>query len=283
MKKGLVLEGGALRGLFSAGVIDVLMENGIAFDGAIGVSAGAAFGCNYKSGQIGRVIRYQKRFIGDKRYRSFSSLIKTGDLFNAEFCYHTVPDELDIFDGKAFEASPMEFYVVAADIETGEAVYRKCEKAGHEFLEWIRASASLPLAANIVEIGGQKLMDGGLIDSIPIRFFESIGYDKNLVVLTQPRGFVKEKNKMLPILRLVMKKYPKLIDAVARRHDVYNATTEYIFEQEKKGNCFVICPDEPLGISIMEKDTAELDRVYMLGRKAAEKNLTKLKEYFLQV
>ena len=156
MKKGLILEGGGMRGLFSAGVIDVFMENGIEFDAAIGVSAGAAFGSNYKSRQPGRVIRYNKRFAKDPRFCSLRSLIKTGDLFGAEFCYHTIPDTIDIFDTDAYLENPMDFYVVVTDVETGKAVYVNSDVAGDDALEFFRASASMPIVSRPVEIRGKK-------------------------------------------------------------------------------------------------------------------------------
>ena len=189
MKKGLILEGGAMRGMFTAGVIDVMMENGIEFDGAIGVSAGAAFGCNYKSRQIGRAIRYNMRFCNDPRYCGLRTLLKTGDLYSKDFCYKEVPLKHDIFDFETFRNNPMEFYVVCTDVETGKPVYKKCDNFDNNNFEWIRASASMPIVSNIVEIDGTKLLDGGVADSIPIRYFESIGYDKNVVILTQPRGY----------------------------------------------------------------------------------------------
>ena len=193
MKHGLVLEGGAMRGLFTAGVIDVMMEEGIGFDGAIGVSAGAVFGSNYKSNQPGRVIRYNLRFCQDPRYSSFRSLAKTGDLFGADFCYREIPDHLDPFDREAYESSPMDFYVVATDVHTGKPVYHNCRKGDREDLDWFRASASMPLAARIVEVGGYQLLDGGISDSIPLKYLESVGYDRNVVILTQPMGYEKKK------------------------------------------------------------------------------------------
>ena len=219
MKKGLVLEGGAMRGLFSAGVMDVLMERGVAFDGIIGVSAGAAFGCNYKSGQIGRVLRYNTRFCGDKRYSGRGSLLKTGNLFNTEFCYNQVPLELDPFDFEAFRSNPAEFYVVCTDVDTGEPVYHAYTGFEDHGFEWIRASASLPLIAQIVEIDGQKLLDGGIADSIPFGYFESIGYDRNVVVLTRPLGYRKEKNRPSPLLRKKYRQYPALVQALEDRHE----------------------------------------------------------------
>ena len=174
MKTGLVLEGGAMRGMFTAGVMDVLMENGVNFDGVIGVSAGAAFGCNYKSKQIGRVIRYNTRFCADKRYGGLGSLVKTGDIYNTDFCYGTVPLELDPFDFTAYDANPQEFYVVCTDIESGQPVYHKYLGQSDHGFDWIRASASMPLVSRIVEIEGRKLLDGGIADSIPVRYFQSM-------------------------------------------------------------------------------------------------------------
>ena len=163
MKYGLVMEGGAMRGIFSAGVMDVLMENGVDFDGLIGVSAGACFGCNYKSKQSGRVIRYNLRFCRDKRYCSFHSLITTGDMFGAEFCYDTIPNKLDLFDSETYINNPMKFYVNATDIESGKPVYHCLETVEPDELKWIRASASMPMAARIVNIDGRKFLDGGKI------------------------------------------------------------------------------------------------------------------------
>ena len=246
MKKGLVLEGGAMRGLFSAGVMDVLMERGVAFDGIIGVSAGAAFGCNYKSGQIGRVLRYNTRFCGDKRYSGRGSLLKTGNLFNTEFCYNQVPLELDPFDFEAFRSNPAEFYVVCTDVDTGEPVYHAYTGFEDHGFEWIRASASLPLIAQIVEIDGQKLLDGGIADSIPFGYFESIGYDRNVVVLTRPLGYRKEKNRLLPLLRKKYRQYPALVQALEDRHERYNWELEELAAKEERGLVFVLRPDRPL-------------------------------------
>jgi len=230
MKRGLVLEGGAMRGMFTAGILDVLMDEGVVVDGAIGVSAGAVFGCNYKSKQRGRAIRYNKRFAGDKRYCSFSSLIKTGDLYNAKFDYDELPNKLDPFDYDTFTSNPMEFIAVATDADTGEAVYHKCTTGRGEDMQWLRASASMPALSNLVEIDGRRLSDGGTADSVPLKYFESLGYDRIIVILTQPKGFVKEKNKMLPLLRFLLRKTPKLIEALESRHLRYNETTAYIEE-----------------------------------------------------
>ncbi len=279
LKKGLVLEGGAMRGLFTAGVTDAMMEHGIEFDGIIGVSAGACFGCNYKSGQMGRALRYNTKYCNDPRYCSIRSLIKTGDMYGADFCYHELPEKLDVFDKDAFEKSPIEFYIVCTDIETGKPVYHKMDKCDYTELEWMRASASMPLVSRIVEIDGMMLLDGGVSDSVPLEYFQSIGYSKNVVVLTQPRGYLKKANSLMPLIRMKLKKYPKLVEAMDRRHIMYNETLEYIWEEEKKGNVLVLCPKENLPIKRVEHKAEKLTEVYNLGRCVFGDNLKKVKNF----
>ena len=279
MKKGLILEGGAMRGMFTAGVIDGMMENGIEYDGAIGVSAGAAFGCNYKSKQIGRVIRYNMKFCRDKRYSGIRSLIKTGDIYNAEFAYGEVPLKYDVFDFDTYENNPMEFYVVCTDIETGLPVYHKYEGRNEPGFDWIRASASMPIVSRIVEINGQKLLDGGMSDSIPVKYFEKIGYDKNVVVLTQPENYTKKKNSLMPLIRMTYRKYPKLVEAMENRHLVYNETLSYIKEQEKQGKLFVIRPKEKLQIGKIEKNPDKLKEVYDIGRETVLPQMEEIKRF----
>lgn len=279
MKKGLVMEGGGMRGLFTAGVIDVMMENDIEFDGAIGVSAGAAFGCNYKSKQIGRVIRYNTENCKNPEYCSIRSLIKTGNMFGAEYCYHKLPKELDVFDYETFEKNPMEFHVVCTDVESGNPVYHKCDKADDDCLEWFRASASMPLVSKIVEIDGYKLLDGGISDSIPVKYFESIGYDHNIVILTQPYDYIKGENKLIPLMKRVFRKYPKLVDTMKQRHNVYNETTEYIKKRERDGDILVIRPDEALPIKRVEHEAETMRYVYGLGRVIAMKRLDEIRDF----
>ena len=279
--KGLVLEGGAMRGMFTCGVLDVFMEQGITFDGAIGVSAGATFGCNLKSKQIGRAIRYNLRFAKDPRYCSFRSLLKTGDLYNADFCYRQLPDELDIFDRKTFRENPLEFYLVVTDIESGEPVYFKMKDGEAAELEWMRASASMPLVSKPVCIDGHKYLDGGISDSIPLKYFEKIGYDKNVVILTQPRNYRKNKSRIQFLMKLLLAKYPELYKAMKQRPEAYNEQTAYVFEQEAKDRAFVICPEESLGISRTEDNVDELKRVYELGRQTATAKLSAVKEFLV--
>lgn len=279
MKIGLVMEGGAMRGLFTAGVIDVLMENQITFDGAIGVSAGAAFGCNFKSRQIGRVIRYNTKYCRDPRYGSFRSLLKTGDIYSKEFAYGELPNVLDPFDTKAFSENPMEFYVVATNIETGLPVYHKCETGTGEDMDWIQASASMPLVSHPVEIGGKLLLDGGMSDSVPLAYFQSIGYQKNVVILTRPEDYRKKKNKLMPVIRVRMHQYPNMIETLAYRHIMYNDEIAYIRKQKELGNTFIIEPREALHIGPVEHDPKELLRVYETGRKTAMEQLPALQAF----
>lgn len=273
------MEGGGMRGMFVAGVCDVLMENGIVFDGAVGVSAGAAFGCNYKSGQIGRAIRCTAKHCREKEYCSLRTLIKTGDLFGAEYCYHEIPEKLDVFDKEAFEKNPMEFYVVCTDVLSGKTVYRKCEKADYTTLEWIRASASLPLVSNVVEIDGYKLLDGGITDSIPLKFFCDNSYDKNIVILTQPKDYLKTKNQLMPLVKKVLKKYPGIVEAMSNRHIMYNKAVEYVTEKERAGFAFVIRPETTLPAGRVDMKPDKLWETYNIGRQIAEKNIEKIKEY----
>ena len=279
MKKGLILEGGAMRGMFTAGVIDVMMEHGIEFDGAIGVSAGAAFGCNYKSKQIGRVIRYNTRFCQDKRYGGLRVLLKEGNFYSKQFCYEEVPLIHDIFDFDTYERNPMEFYVVATDVDTGKAEYHLLADRNDHGFEWIRASASMPLVSRMVEIDGKKYLDGALADSIPVQFFESIGYDRNVVILTQPHGFRKKRDSLYPLMKQYYRKHPKLVEAIATRQEVYNASLDHIAQQEKNGNLLVIRPLEKLPISRTENDPDKLRKVYEIGRSVAEQRIEEIKAF----
>lgn len=280
MKKGLVLEGGAMRGLFTAGIIDVMMEAGVEPDGLIGVSAGAAFGCNYKSRQPGRAIRYNTRFAKDARYSGLKSLLTTGDYFNAQFGYHIVPYQYDLFDVETFEQNPMEFMVVCTDVLTGQAVYHKMDRVDYEELEWLRASASMPLASKVVEVAGHKLLDGGVADSIPLAYFESIGYDRNVVILTQPEGYVKHRTKLMPLMRIGLRRYPEMIQAMDRRYLMYNRELEFVRQAEREGRCLVIRPDEKLPIGHISHDPEEMKRVYQIGREMGERYIERIKAFY---
>lgn len=278
MTKGLVLEGGAMRGLFTAGVIDVLLENNIRFDGGVGVSAGVAFGVNYKSHQAGRVLRYNLRFAGNPRYASWKSWRQSGNLYAANFCYHLLPEKLDKFDKETFAKDPMEFWSVSTDAATGEANYHLLTDCDYVDLEWVRASASIPFFAHPVAIGGRFYFDGGVSDSIPIKFAQQ-HYTKNVLVTTQPKAYRKGKDKLWPIEKIVLRKYPAVLKKIKTRSQDYNSCLNYIENQEEAGNIFVIRPPYSLDIGTMESDKNELRRVYNIGREEMEKQLPSLKRF----
>ena len=272
-----------MRGLFSAGITDVWMENGIEFDGLIGVSAGAAFGCNIKSRQPGRAIRYNKRFAHDPRYSGWRSLWKSGDIFNAQFAYHEVPAKYDIFDNEAFDSNPLAFYVVCTDVETGRPVYKQLTKTDYDCYEWIRASASMPIVSKVVELEGMKLLDGGITDSIPLAYFEQLGYDRNVVILTQPEGYVKGPNRLMPLVRVSLRKYPNAVKASRDRHLMYNRQLEYVRQREQEGNTLVIRPDSALKIGHIEHDADNMQKIYDIGRKKGEETLQMVKDFLREV
>ena len=280
MKRGLVLEGGAMRGLWTAGITDVMMEHDIWPDGLVGVSAGAAFGCNYKSRQIGRAIRYNMRFAKDSRYSGIRSLLTTGDYFNAEFDYHIVPKQYEIYDDDAFNRNPMEFIVVCTDVETGEAVYQPLTEANYDTYEWIRASASMPLVSKVVSIQRRKLLDGGVADSIPLAYTESRGYDRNVVVLTQPLGYQKEHNRLMPLMRFALRRYPEMIKALDYRHIMYNKQLEYVAQAEREGRCLVIRPDAKIPIGHISHNPQQMQHVYQIGRAIGERYIERIKDFW---
>ncbi len=259
-----------MRGMFTVGVIDTLMRHGVTFDGLIGVSAGAAFGCNYKSRQPERGLRYNKLLAKDWRMCSVRSWLTTGDLFGAEFAYHIVPRTIDPFDCAAFEANPMAFYVVCTDVDTGEAVYKRLDYADDEAFDWIRASASMPVCSRIVNLDGRRLLDGGISDSIPLEYFESIGYRRNVVVLTQPSGYHKELTRAFPVMRMWLRKHSRLVEALRRRHEVYNRQLEYVAAAEREDRAIVIRPPYALPIGHTCHDPAEMQRVYDIGVATAQ-------------
>ena len=273
MRRGLVLEGGGLRGMFTVGVLDVWMEAGIVFDGLVGVSAGACFGCNYKSGQIGRALRYNLRYARDPRYCSWQSLLRTGDLFNVDFCYRELPFELDPFDAAAFAANPMEFHLSVTDCATGRPAYRKLETADAAAFRWIQASASMPLVSRPVEIDGHRYLDGGLSDGIPLAYFESLGYDRNVVVTTRPHGYRKAPSLLHALFRPFLRREPAVYAAIRRRHVGYNRTLDLVDRRVSEGAAVLVAPDGPLPVSRTSHDPVAIRQTYDLGRAAGERAL----------
>ena len=277
VKTGMVLEGGGMRGMYTCGILDVLMENHIYLDGMVGVSAGIAFGCNYKSRQPGRALRYNVRFAKDRRYSGFMSLLKTGNYYNAWFAYHLVPTHYDVFDYNAFEDNPMECYAVCFDVNSGQTVYQRLDHVDYDTLEWIRASASMPVVAKPVEVGGKLLLDGGLGDSIPLQFMIDKGYARNVVILTREEGYRKTSEHGMWLMKPLLRKYPKVIQALEHRPALYNRQLQVVREQERAGNAFVFRPLKPLNVSRTTHDAREMNRVYQQGREEGLARLEELK------
>lgn len=265
MKIGLLLEGGGMRGLYTSGALDVFMQRGLEFDTVMGVSAGAIFGVNYKSHQPGRVLRYNKRFAGDKRYTGIHSLITTGDIMNKDFCFNQIVNKYDIFDFDTYKKSSMDFYAVVTNIETGEAEYHKLTDLRDERqMELLRASGSMPFVSRFVEVNGSRYLDGALSDSIPAKKLLSMGCDSVVVILTRPAGYRKSKSSPLPA-KLVYRKYPQLIHAINTRYQHYNHQLDTISALENAKDIFVIRPSRTIKISRLETDHGRLQEMYDLG------------------
>lgn len=273
MKTGLVLEGGAMRGMFTAGVLDVFIEHDIKVDGIIGVSAGALFGVNYLSKQPGRVLRYNKKYASDKRYMGMYSLIKTGDIVNKDFAYYTVAKSLDIFDNETFMASKIPYYVVTTNMETGRAEYMQIKNVFAD-MEILRASASMPFVSRPVILNGKKYLDGGVADSIPYQKFLEMGYERLIVVLTRDLNYVK-KPMSKKLISLYYHDYPKFKEQLINRHENYNQSIETLKQLEKSGKVILIRPSQPIEIGRMEKNPEMLQKVYDFGKKDAKEFVEK--------
>ena len=277
MKTILVLEGGAMRGMYTAGVLDVFMQNDIVLDAVIGVSAGALFGINYVSNQQGRAFRYNKKYLHDRRYMGLYSFITTGNIMNKEFCFNELIYDLDKFDFLKFKNSPIDFYATVTNIENGEAEYIKIDNLENN-IEYLRASGSMPLVSRIVEVNKKKYLDGGIADSIPVKKAYELGYDKVVVVLTRPKEYVKKKSFMLPY-KVCYSKYPNFINSVESRYKRYNDVVSYITEKENKKDIFVIRPTRDTKVKRLEKDIKKIEDIYNLGVLDAKNGLSDLKLY----
>lgn len=278
-KIGLVLEGGGHRGIYTAGILDTFAENKISFDGIMGVSAGCVHGASFLSGQIGRSIRYTTKYCDNSNYMGIGSLITTGNFFNEKFCYSDLPETLDPFDNDSFDKNQTQFFAVCTDVKTGSAIYHECETLKGEKIKWLQASASMPLVSKIIKIDDNLLLDGGIVDSIPIKKMQELGFEKNIVILTQEAGYRKNPNSLLPIIKLVYKKYPKLIEAIENRHIIYNQQLEFLEKQEQLGNVIIIRPSEKPTASRTEKDKEKILETYNLGKKDALSIIKNIIEY----
>ena len=278
MKIGLVLEGGGMRGLFSAGVLDALLElKELSVNGIVGVSSGALFGVNYVSKQKERAVRYNKKYADDKRYMGLHSWITTGNAVNKDFAFYELPYKLDVFDNETFKKAKTNFYVVMTNVESGKPEYVLIEDAFAQ-MEYLRATSALPFASKIIEINGKKYLDGGISDSIPIDFCESLGYDKIIAVLTRPEGTYKE-DKLGFLYKLVYRKYPNLVKSLLNMATDYEKVLAKIKDLENKGKIFVVRPPEVLKIGRLEKNRDKIQKVYDTGLNTGLKELNNIVKY----
>ena len=278
MKVGLVLEGGGMRALFTAGVLDALLDiKELDIDGIVGVSAGALFGVNYVSGQKERAIRYNKKYARDKRYMGFYSWITTGNAVNEEFAFYEIPFKLDVFDQEKFKQSKIDFYVVMTNVESGKPEYVLIKDVFKQ-MEYLRATSALPFASKIIEINGKKYLDGGISDSIPIDYCEGLGYDKIILVLTRTKNTNKE-DKLNFLYKLVYRKYPNLVERLINMGKDYEVVLKKIEDLENKNKIFVIRPPKVLKIGRLEKNEDKIQNVYDIGLNTGIKEKENLLKY----
>lgn len=275
---GLVLEGGGMRGLYTAGVLDFFMEKGIMFSSCYGVSAGACHLCSYLSGQKGRALHISLDYLDDKEYCSPYSLIKTGDLFGVDYCYNRIPNELNLYDYEAFAKYPGKGYAVVTNIETGRPEYMELKDMRRD-IEAVRASSSLPLVSRNVQIGDKLYLDGGIADSIPIRRSIKDGNAKNIVVMTKPRGYRRKPSSNMKLIRMKYKNYPKLVEDMERRHIRYNKTMAFIEKEEAEGRAFVFYPETLVKVGRIEKDKKKLKVLYLQGYHDAAINYEAMRRF----
>jgi predicted patatin/cPLA2 family phospholipase len=277
MKTGLVLEGGGVRGIYTAGVLDTFMKYGITFDGLIGVSAGAIHGCSFLSSQRGRSIDYYMKYYNEPKFMSFKNWLRTGDVVDEEFAYHELPEKLVPYDNEAFLKNETPFYAVCTNVVSGLAEYIRINDMFAD-IDILRASASLPYFSRLVEFNGNKYLDGGCADSIPLGAFQNMGYERNVVILTRPADYVKSKENTA-FAKLKYRKYPEFIKTLKRRHENYNGSLKLIEKGVRDGSVFLIRPSEPPKAGRMEHNPENIKATYELGVKDAENAINALIEW----
>lgn len=265
---GLVLEGGGMKGVYTSGVLDFFLDKGIEFSSCYGVSAGACSLCSFLSKQRGRAYHTSVDYLEDKNYCSLYSLLKTGDLFGVDMCYYQIPETLNPYDYETFDSYQGNFYSVVTNIETGQPEYIPIKDMKKD-IEAIRASASLPLVSRNVEIGGKLYLDGGISDSIPIKRSMQDGNRKNVVVMTKEIGYRRKPSSMLTLTKLHYQKYPRVYELMKNRHNTYNETLDFIEEQVKAGNVFLIRPKTKSDVGRIEKNKEKLTALYEQGYRDA--------------
>lgn len=278
-KVAMVLEGGSFRCQFTAGVLDVFMENGVEVSACYGVSAGALSGLNYKSRQIGRANRVNLAFCNDSRYMGAKSFATSGSVVGYDFLLNDIQDRLDPFDNDAFEKNPMSLYAVATDVVFGTPVYLPVENAVLD-VDALRATTSLPLMTQPVEMGDAIYLDGGVADSVPVEHaLEDAGFDRAIVVLTQDRTYKKGPYEFLAAAHARYAAYPYLLEALENRHERYNEQREHIWEYERQGRALVIAPPQPVEVGHIEHDPAKLLALYIQGRQEGKRRLDEVRAF----
>ena len=278
IQAGLVLEGGGMKGVYTAGVLDFFLDKEIMFSSVYGVSAGACHMCSYLSGQRGRALDISVDYLDTKKYCSVESLLTTGDLFNVNMCYSLIPDYLYPYDHEAFERYEGKAYSVVTNIETGRAEYLRLRNMRKDIIK-VRASASLPLVSRNVKINGHNYLDGGISDAIPLQKSILDGNQKNIVVMTKEEGFVRKPSTQLGLIKMRYLKYPKVYELMQERHINYNNTLDFIEQQKLNGKAFVIRPKKLSKVGRIEKDKNKLIALYEEGYQDAANCYEELKQY----
>lgn len=278
MRIGLVLEGGAMRGMFTAGVLDTFIENGIHVDEIVGVSAGALFGVNFVSGQKGRAIRYNKRYNPDPNYLGLRPLLWEGNIVSTHYAYEKVPHVLDPFDDEAYKAAGVPFHAVVTNVQTGEPEYIRINSV-FEQMDVLRASGSMPIVSKPVTIHGKRYLDGGISDSIPYEWLAKQGCDKIIAILTRDAQYRKKPvSKAIELYRL---QFPAIAAQMKNRHLRYNKCIDQLKQWQKEGRVFIIRPSEPITIGTIEKNPERLQAVYDLGVRNASESMNSLMAYLM--
>ncbi|MBQ3695773.1 MAG: patatin family protein [Alphaproteobacteria bacterium] len=277
-KTTLILEGGAMRGLYSAGVLDVFMKNNINVDAVYGVSAGALFGLNYKSRQIGRALRYNLKYVNNKHYMGLYSLMTTGNIMNKDFCFNKLVYELDKLDFETYKNTPVDFYAVVTNLETGKPEYIKIDDAEKD-MEYFRASGSMPFVSKPIKIKGKFYLDGGISDPVPLEKVLETKPGKIIVVLTRPAGYRKKNLHLHALYKLFYGKFPKFVETGSNRYKTYNKTMDLIEKYEAEKKIIVLRPSKFIKIKRTEKDTAKLQSIYDLGVSDCRKKLDQIKKF----
>ncbi len=269
---GLVLEGGGMRGLYTAGVLEYFMEKNLFFSYVIGVSAGACMAASYLSRQQGRNKKVNTGLVRDPRYLSLRNFLLKRQLFGMDFLFDEIPNKIIPFDFRTFLDESEQFIVGTTDCETGEAVYYNKQEHGTDMLTIIRASSSIPFIAPPVEYDGRRLLDGAITDPIPFQKAKQDGFHRNIVIMTRSAGYYKPPSKLTPLIRWMYRKYPQVASLLSKQYELYNQTLSLLHSERMLGNCYLIQPSITLPVSRIERNEKRLVDLYELGYQDAKRH-----------